>query len=115
HDPESDAIVIHDRGAAHRVCRAADIPATLGGHAVFNVQNALAAAAMAYGAGVAPAQIGMALSSFASTFEQNPGRLNLHDAHGFRVILDYAHNPEGLRALGRLTAAIKPPGARSIA
>jgi cyanophycin synthetase len=115
HDPETDAIWIYDEGERHDVCAAAAIPATLEGHALFNVQNALAAAAMAYGAGVAPAAIGKALVSFASTFDQNPGRLNLHDDHGFRVILDYAHNPEALRALGRMTAALKPAGGRSIA
>ena len=114
HEPETDEIVLHDGGERQRVCRAADIPATLGGHAVFNVQNALAAAAMAWGAGVAPAAIGEALSSFRSTYEQNPGRMNLHEDHGFRVILDYAHNPDALRALGRTVAALKPAGGRSI-
>lgn len=114
HDAVTGDIVLHDRGASHRVCAAADIPATLNGLALFNVQNALAAAAMAYGAGVAPDAIGQALTTFRSTYEQNPGRLNLHDDHGFRVILDYAHNPEALRALGRMVAAIKPVGHRSI-
>ena len=114
HDGGTDQIVLHDGGRRHVVCRAADIPATLGGHAVFNIQNALAAAAMAWGAGVAPAAVGEALSAFHSSFEQNPGRMNLHDEHGFRVILDYAHNPEALRALGRTITALKPPGARSI-
>ena len=115
HDPVSGEITLHDGGAARPVCNARAIPATLGGAALFNVQNALAAAAMAYGAGVEPATIGAALFSFASTFEQNPGRLNVHDGHGFRVILDYAHNPEGLRALGRLVAAIRPTTGRTIA
>ncbi|NJC41022.1 cyanophycin synthetase [Brevundimonas alba] len=115
HDPENGEITLHDAGAAHRVCNARDIPATLNGAAAFNVQNALAAAGMAYGAGVEPTTIGAALSGFASTFEQNPGRLNVHDGHGFRVILDYAHNPEGLRALGRLVSAIRPPAGRTIA
>jgi cyanophycin synthetase len=69
---------------------------------------------MAYGAGLEPAVIGAALGGFASTFEQNPGRLNVHDGHGFRVILDYAHNPEGVRALGRLVAAIRPTSGRTI-
>ena len=115
HEPEVGVIEIHDGGRRMPVCRADAIPATLGGHALFNVQNALAATAMAFGAGVEPAAIGRALATFASTFEQNPGRLNLHDAHGFRVILDYAHNPEALRALGRMAAAIKPADRRSIA
>lgn len=113
--PATGQIAIHDNGEVLPVCLATDIPATLEGKAAFNVQNALAAAAMAYGAGVSPAQIGTALSRFASTFEQNPGRLNVHDAHGFRVILDYAHNPDGIRALGTMVQALKPEGGRSIA
>ena len=114
HEPDTDEIVLHEAGARRLICRAAGIPATLEGHAVFNVQNALAAAAMAWGAGVSPEAIGEALGSFRSTFEQNPGRMNLHEDHGFRVILDYAHNPEALRALGRVVSAIKPAGQRSI-
>jgi cyanophycin synthetase len=115
HDAASGAIVLHDKGEARTVCIARDIPATLEGQAVFNVQNALAATAMAYAAGVEAGAIAAALSSFHSTYEQNPGRLNVHDGHGFRVIMDYAHNPEGLRALGRMVAAIKPETSRSIA
>lgn len=114
-EPATGEIVLHDGGARRAVCRADAIPATLDGHALFNVQNALAATAMAYGAGVAPDAIADALTSFASTYEQNPGRLNIHDAHGIRVILDYAHNPEALRALGRMVSAVRPAGQRSIA
>ena len=114
HDPATDEITIFDSGTSRRLCRAADIPATLSGHAVFNVQNALAAAAMAYGAGVDPETIGAALAGFRSSFAQNPGRMNIHDDHGFRVVLDYAHNPEALRALGQLIARLKPDGAASI-
>ncbi|MGZ9098355.1 MAG: cyanophycin synthetase [Brevundimonas sp.] len=115
HDAVTGAIVLYDRGATMPVCQARDIPATLDGRAAFNIQNALAAAAMSYAAGVEPAAIGTALTTFRSTYEQNPGRLNVHDDHGFRVIMDYAHNPEGLRALGRMVTAIKPETARSIA
>ena len=114
HDPADDAIRLHDRGETRIVCRAADIPATWDGHAVFNIQNALAASAMAIGAGVAPEAVGEALASFQSTYEQNPGRLNVHEGPGFRVILDYAHNPDALRALGQLISRTKPAGARSI-
>jgi cyanophycin synthetase len=114
-NPADGSLTLHDAGAAHRVCEAVDIPATLGGHAAFNIANALAASAMAYGAGVAPAAIARALSGFASTYEQNPGRLNVHDAHGVRIIMDYAHNPEGLRALGRLIQAARPDTGRTIA
>lgn len=114
HDPETGVITLHDRGEQHVVCHARDIPATLEGQAAFNVQNALAATAMAYAAGAPLLQIATALATFRSTFEQNPGRLNVCDQHGFRVILDYAHNPEALRALGRMVAAIRPENGRTI-
>jgi cyanophycin synthetase len=115
YDASTGEIVIHDRGEMRRVCRADEIPATLSGHALFNVANALAAAAMAFAAGVSAQHIGAALATFASTYEQNPGRLNLHEVGGIRIIMDYAHNPEGLRALGRLAQAMKSPTGRIIA
>lgn len=115
YEAATDAIVLHDGGQTLPVCFARDIPATLEGQAAFNIANALAASAMSYAAKVEPGAIGGALMSFRSTYEQNPGRLNVHDDHGFRVIMDYAHNPEGLRALGRMVMAIKPENARSIA
>lgn len=114
HDPATGQITLHDDGCQHTVCHARDIPATLEGQAAFNVQNALAATAMAYAAGAPLHQIAAALAGFRSTFEQNPGRLNVCDDHGFRVILDYAHNPEALRALGRMVAAIRPENGRTI-
>lgn len=115
YDAETGFIDLHDRGKRRRICAATDIPATLSGAAAFNIANALAAAAACHGVGVPTDRIGRALSSFTSSYEQNPGRLNIHDDHGFRVIMDYAHNPEGLRALGRLVSAVRPPGGRSIA
>jgi cyanophycin synthetase len=36
------------------------------------------------------------------------------DGHGFRVILDYAHNPTGLRALGDLILKMRPRHRRVI-
>ena len=75
-----------------------EIPATLSGAAAFNVENALAAAAIARGLDIEPQIIRTALCSFASSFEQNPGRFNIYDGHGFRVVMDYAHNPAGLNA-----------------
>jgi cyanophycin synthetase len=101
-------IVIHDDGDGVHLMRAADIPATLDGLAEFNVQNALGAVAMAYAQGVPATVIRMALSTYTTSFEHSPGRLNVFDGHGFRVILDYAHNPAGLQALGDLILKMRP-------
>ena len=101
-------ILLYDGRQMMLVATADEIPATLGGLAGFNVENALAAAAMAYCGGIALPAIRNALSTFGTSFEQSPGRLNVIERHGFKVIIDYAHNPDGLRALGGLVEKLKP-------
>jgi hypothetical protein len=39
------------------------------------------------------------LRTFDTTFFQTPGRMNIFDQHGFKVILDYGHNPHALEAM----------------
>ncbi|MFC0341328.1 cyanophycin synthetase [Paracoccus niistensis] len=111
---EGGMLVLHRHGETRRLMRVGEIPATLDGLAEFNVQNAMAAAAMAIAQGVEPEAVARALSSFTTSYEQSPGRLNIHDAHGFRVILDYAHNPAGLAALGRVVAGLRARHPRAI-
>ncbi len=107
-------IMIHDEGDAIHLMPTAEIPATFDGLAEFNVQNALGAIAMAYAQGVPVNVIRRALSTYTTSFEHNPGRLNVFDGHGFRVILDYAHNPAGLQALGDLILKMRPRHRRVI-
>lgn len=85
------------------------IPATLEGRAQFNVANALAATAIAYGLGLSIENIRQGLRTFATTFYQAPGRLNIFDELGFRVIVDYAHNPAAIAALGDLIKQMRQP------
>jgi cyanophycin synthetase len=101
-------IVVYDDTRRLPLMRVADLPATLGGAARFNVQNALAAVAITYAYGLSLPKIRNALTSFTSSYEQNPGRLNVHDGHGVRVIMDYAHNPAGLTALGEVVEGLRP-------
>jgi cyanophycin synthetase len=107
-------IIIYRDGERALLMSAGDIPATLHGAARFNVENALAAVAMAAAHGVDPAVIREALSSFSSSYEQNPGRLNFYEGHPFRVLVDYAHNPAGLSALAGLLERLRPAPARKI-
>ncbi|HEX8579827.1 MAG TPA: cyanophycin synthetase [Allosphingosinicella sp.] len=111
---EGGTIVLYEDNRREFIMKAGDIPATLHGMAEFNVANALAAAAMAIAHGVPILTIRSALTQFSSTFEQNPGRLNVHDAHGFRVIVDYAHNAAGLEALGRVVKGLSHRYKRTI-
>lgn len=105
-------IVLRQAGQHLPVIRTADIPATLQGQATFNVQNALAATLACVAHGVSPEEIAGALRNFTSSFEEAPGRVNVYDGHPFRVILDYAHNAAGLRALGDLLQKLRVDHAR---
>src|SRR3712207_145384 len=94
---EGGTIVLYQEGRRDVVMKAGDIPATLHGMATFNIANALATIAICVAHDVPILTIRSALASFQSTFEQNPGRLNVHDAHGFRVIVDYAQDRKSTR------------------
>ncbi|MFN3944701.1 MAG: cyanophycin synthetase [Allosphingosinicella sp.] len=111
---EGGTIVLHQDGRREMVLKAGSIPATVHGMATFNIANAMAAIAMCIAHGVSLLTIRSALMTFQSTFEQNPGRLNIHDEHGFRVIVDYAHNAAGLQALGELVRGLRHRYKRSI-
>jgi cyanophycin synthetase len=112
---KGDMLTIYDGEHYLPVVWAHEIPATLGGMAQFNVQNALAAAAIAYGMHVPVETIRQALRTFVTTFNQNPGRLNVYDGHPFRVILDYAHNPDSMRQFVEMVRKMRPQHRRVIA
>ncbi|HEU5046657.1 MAG TPA: cyanophycin synthetase [Rickettsiales bacterium] len=95
-------LVMYRDGIRIPIVAADEIPATYSGAAAFNIENALAAIAIASGLDIDPQVMRSALMSFSSSYEQNPGRFNIHDGHGFRIIVDYAHNPAALRAFFRM-------------
>lgn len=76
------------------------LPATFGGRARMNVQNALAAAAAAFGAGAPLHDIRQGLRTFSTSYYLSPGRLNEVEVNGINVIVDYCHNAPGMRMLG---------------
>lgn len=82
-----------------RVMRAEDIPLTYGGRAKFMVNNVLPAILAAHIQGVSIEDTKVALETFVPSPTQTPGRLNLFKFNNFSVLLDYAHNPAGMRAL----------------
>ncbi|NNG35436.1 cyanophycin synthetase [Nakamurella aerolata] len=76
------------------------LPATFNGKAMFNVQNTMAAAAAAYVVGAPLHDIRAGLRSFTPSYYQAPGRMNLTEVNGTKVIVDYCHNAPGMAALG---------------
>ncbi len=101
---------------------AEEIPATMDGRIRVNIQNALAAAAAAFAQDVQLEYIRTALRTFTANFFQSPGRFNLLEVDGRRVLLDYCHNVAGLESMAdfvkrmnadRTIAMIAVPGDRS--
>ena len=86
------------------------VPATFEGLARANVQNALAAAAAAHAAGAHLHDIRHGLRTFHPSFHEAPGRLNMFELHGVKVIVDYAHNPAGLQMAGDFVERLTAPG-----
>ena len=87
------------------------IPATFEGRARMNVQNALAAAAAAWAAGAHLHDIRQGLRTFTTSYFMAPGRLNMFELDGYRVVVDYAHNPPAMQALGDFVTRLTEPSA----
>ena len=82
-----------------RVSKVANVPLTMGGKAKFMIQNVLAAVLATYLDGFKIEDIKVAIESFIPSPSQTPGRLNMFNFKNFKVLLDYAHNPAGFRAM----------------
>ncbi|MGX0875374.1 cyanophycin synthetase [Roseovarius sp. MBR-154] len=76
-----------------------DVPIAFEGHAPFNVQNAMAAAAVALAHGIEIDDIRAGLLTFHPTPAQMPGRTNYFEADGVYCLIDYGHNVPALVAL----------------
>lgn len=85
-----------------RVAKAVNVPLTMGGKATFMIQNILPAVISAFVQNIKIEDISVGLESFIPSPSQTPGRLNFFEFKNFNLLLDYAHNPAGLRALQKL-------------
>ncbi|HPF98087.1 MAG: cyanophycin synthetase [Flavobacteriaceae bacterium] len=82
-----------------RITKAVNVPLTYGGKATFMIQNILPAVITGYVRGFSIEDMKVALETFIPSPAQTPGRLNMFRFKDFDVLLDYAHNPAGMRAL----------------
>jgi cyanophycin synthetase len=86
-----------------RIMKVEHIPLTYGGKAKFMIQNVLPAILAANIQGFSIEDMKAALETFIPSASQTPGRLNMFKFENFTVLLDYAHNPSGMRALQNFT------------
>lgn len=98
--------------AEHDLGGIADMPLTVSGSATYNIENLAGAALVAARLGISPATIARVFATFGLDVGDNMGRLMRFDVGGVRVVLDYAHNPDGLRGVMRVAQSLRAPGAR---
>ncbi|MCJ8167096.1 cyanophycin synthetase [Pontibacter sp. E15-1] len=97
---ENGYISIFKNSYKIRIDRVADVPLTFGGKAKFNIENILAAALAGYISHFDIDAIKTALRTFIPSPVKTPGRMNLFKFPDFEVLVDYAHNVGGLKAVG---------------
>jgi cyanophycin synthetase len=119
---QGEMITILEHRRETSLLLATHVPATFEGRARVNIANAMAAASAALADDVSLDYIRQALRTFTSSFYQTPGRFNLLNMGGKRVVVDYCHNLAGLEAMAdfvqrmesdRTVAVISMPGDRS--
>jgi len=108
----SGRLLLDHPGATFDLGFVADMPLAAGAQAFYNVANASAAALAAVALGVPPATLADVLGRFGSSVDDNPGRLMRFERRGVRILVDYAHNPEGLRGLLQVADSLRENGAR---
>lgn len=90
-----------------RVERASHVPLTMGGKARFMIANALAATLASYLWGFKTDDISLSLQTFIPSVAQTPGRMNIFEFKRFKVMIDFAHNPAGYRAVEEFMGSVE--------
>ena len=103
-------LVVNHGGATHDLGSVADMPLTMNTVASYNVANIAGAALAGIALGIPPLTIAAVLANFGSNPTDNPGRMMRFDRRGVTVLIDYAHNPEGLRGFLTVAAHLRGSG-----
>lgn len=101
-----DMLWLQKDGKPQPVIAVHEFPLSMGGVARFNIANGLGAIALTSALGIDIKAMKSGLSGFESTPENNPGRGNFFTIGGVKILLDFAHNPEGVRALSDAVKAV---------
>ncbi len=103
---EGDVLSLRRGAGAALEVPVADVPMARGGAARHNIFNALAAMGVAAALDLPTAAIAEALRCFQGSVADNPGRGNMYELDGLRIVLDFAHNPHGMAALAAMVTAV---------
>ncbi|WP_317898493.1 cyanophycin synthetase [Aurantibacillus circumpalustris] len=92
-----------------RIDKVINIPLTFGGKVSFMISNVLAATLASYVYGFQIEDIKTNLETFIPSAAQTPGRMNVFDFKDYKVLIDFAHNPDGFKGIKEFLTSIESP------
>jgi UDP-N-acetylmuramyl tripeptide synthase len=104
---QDGCLVLCEEGKREPVIAVDEVPVTLEGAAEYNVANTLAALLVGSRLGLRRDAMAAGLRGFQGSPEENPGRGNLFEVAGVRMLVDFAHNPHAFHALFRMARRLK--------
>ncbi|WP_297422820.1 cyanophycin synthetase [Clostridium sp.] len=119
---ENDMICVINNKKKYEIVSIKEIPISFNGQLQYNIENAMAACGGLVGLSIDYCMISKGFMDFKSDSKDNSGRFNVYNYYDRKIILDYAHNIEGYRAVisslekikekNRLIGVIGIPGDR---
>ena len=103
---------LHRSGRDHDLGSVAAMPLTVEGSASYNIANLAAAALAGSALGIPTAVMAAVFARFGAHAGDNLGRMMRFERDGVRILVDYAHNPEGMQGLLRVANYLRRPGGR---
>lgn len=96
---EDDKICAINNKRKYEIISVEDLPISYGGKLEYNIENAMAACGGLIGLKVDYCMISKGFMDFGLSNAPNTGRFNVYNYQGRKIILDYAHNIEGYKAV----------------
>ncbi|MEF8874171.1 MAG: Mur ligase family protein, partial [Candidatus Thermoplasmatota archaeon] len=95
---EDDELIAYLKEGKKRIAKVKELPFLRGGVKML-VENTLAAMAAGYGSGLKTDRFKTALAKFNTDESTTPSRLNVFQVNDRDIVIDYAHNADGLENL----------------
>ncbi len=100
-------LIADHQGRTHDLGGVAAMPLTVDGSARYNIANLAGAALGALCLGIDAGTIAAQYARFGANPADNSGRMMRFERDGVQILIDYAHNPEGMRGLLRVAAHLR--------
>ena len=110
--PRGGRLILIHAGAEHDLGAIAAMPLSMAGVATYNIANLAGAALAAAALGITPVTIAAVFACFGRQIGDNPGRMMQFRLNGARVLVDYAHNQDGLRGFLEVASHLRTGAGR---